>query len=430
MASGNYTVKIAGQEISGYESIDTDNTLDLNVNKASIIFPDLVTLNKAFAALGVNPIESDAQILRDNVLLWRGYVQDYERQVTYQREHRQYALTCISNKAYLNREAFRYPPNGVGGGKSPSYFNVIYGGGIAQSGATSQKSTLATSIFNDILNCQKGASGNPTSGAALTQGIVGPNNGDSDTPHVCLFLIRTTALMALAQLIDGSLWEARFNPNNTVDFQTQTGSLTSVKTFNEGENIVTIDDKYGVDQKINDVVVCGSGSASAVTSLTGGGNAISDNGISFEVDNSPPAGPRYTKIVNVSNICDLNLLNAYANALSKDLQFPLETITVEVTDLLPGVNWHLGDVVTLNSPTMGINGSTYRILKEKRKFGYQKGEEITLTLQSNSRMATISHTRVRALEFILNSQTGNQQLFANSVTQSPQQNPTSVSVTA
>lgn len=421
---------MGGQVITGYESIQTDNTLDLNVNKATVIFPDLVTLNKALTSVGVNPIEADVQILRDNVLLWRGYGQDYERQLTYQSQHRRYTLSCVSNKAYLNREAFRYPPNGVGGGKSPSYFNVIYGGGVAQNTATTQKSTLAPSVFNDVLNCQKGASGNPTSGGALTQGLVGPNNGQSVTPHVCLFLARTTALMALAQLIDGSLWEARFNPNNTVDFQTQTGSLSSVKTFNEGENIVSIDDKYGVDQKINDVIVAGSGSASAITSLTGGGDAISDNGISFEVDNSPESGPRYTKFVNVSNICDLNLLNAYANALSKDLQFSLETITLEVTDLLPSVNWHLGDMVTLNSPTLGINGLTYRILEEQRKFDSQNGEKITLTLQPNIRMATISHTRVRALEFILNSQTGNQQLFANSVTPSPQQNPTSVSVTA
>ncbi|MHB1907746.1 MAG: phage tail protein [Nitrososphaerales archaeon] len=413
------TIKIGGVEIPNWESFQTDNTLDLNVNNATIVFPDYKTMLLALQNVPNVGIEQDVQILRDGVIKWRGYSIEATKYIAEGSTNRQYALQCSNNKVYLSREAFRYPASGTGGGKSPSYFNVIYGGAVAStSSITSQKSTLATSIIQDILNCQK-------SPVLSLSNNVGPNNGQTETPHVCLYLIRTYALQALAQLIDGSLWECRFNADNTVDFQTQVGSLSSVKTFNEGENILQLSSAKSVQQKINDVIVSGAGSASAITSLTGGGNAISDNGISFEVDNSPSGGPRYTKFVNLSNITDLNLLNAYANALAKDLQYSLETISADVIDALNGVNWHLGDVVTINSSTLGISG-TYRVLEEKWNYDSSQGEQITLKLLPNIRMATIAHTKVRALEFILNSQTQNQQLFANSVTTSPQQNPTSI----
>ena len=290
--AGICTIKIGGVEVSNWESFQTDNTLDLNVNDASIVFPDYNTMVLALQNVPNGGIEQDVMILRDGVKKWRGYSIEVTKYLDSSSDDKRYEIKCSNNKIFLKREAFRYPANGTGGGKNPSYFNVIYGGAIANtSPITSQKSTLATSIIKDILNCQKSANLSLSSN-------VGPNNGQTETPHVCLYLIRTYALQALAQLIDGSLWECRFNADDSVDFQTQVGSLSSVKTFNEGENLLKLTSAYGIEQKINDVIVSGAGSANAITSLTGGGNAISDNGISFEVDNSPSGGPRYTKFVH------------------------------------------------------------------------------------------------------------------------------------
>jgi hypothetical protein len=416
--AGRYRVLVGGTELPGWESVSLDNSLDLTLNKATIVWPDLSTMNFALKQVG-EPVLADVLITRDGANLWRGlgwhrsrYLGPYSGGT-----HRRYQLQCMGNKKYLEREAFRYTNNGSEGGAG-TYFDVIYGGAQQSTGTlTGNGSTSASSILNDILACQKGP-------IKLTAGRVGPNAGRTVTPHVGLYLIRTYALQALAQLIDASLWETRFNADNTVDFQNQTGSLTSVKTFNEGENLLDLQEDYGADTMVNDVVVSGAGSAQPNPLNT----TISDSGINEEVDNSPANGPRITKFYNLSNIFDKTILETYATALAKDLQFSQFSYPIDVVDLLPGVNWHLGDVVTLNSPTLGIQSLQYRALKEQRSFDSTQHEQIKLTLLPNIHEASVAHTRLRALEYVLNSQTQNGQLFANTVNQQPQGYPTQVSL--
>lgn len=94
-----YEVKVGGTQIDDFVSLDFSQTLDLNVQPATITFPDFETLN------GVSGIGKDIQILRDNDIIWRGLGTAYQKMFDYTGA-KQYNLICKDSKIYLGRELF------------------------------------------------------------------------------------------------------------------------------------------------------------------------------------------------------------------------------------------------------------------------------------------------------------------------------------
>ncbi|MDG6995179.1 MAG: hypothetical protein JRN52_04575 [Nitrososphaerota archaeon] len=395
MTVGLYAIKINGVEYDNWKSFSTDETLDLNSNSGSIIFPDFEALdNTQF-------VNKDVQILRDGILCWRGVGMKYENILNAQ-GMRDWKLTLASNKIYLVREAFRK-------GGSLTY---AYGGTQTSYTTLSTQSTLCKDIFTDVLACQYSS--------VLTAGII---DSVTNYPHVTLLLARTTAMYAFQNLINASLWEVRFNADNTVDFQQKVGSQSSVFTFVEGMNIIDFKYQYGVDQFVNDPIVVGAGSAQGTFGV------VNDNQVVAEPTNNATSLANYgrwSKIYSFNNIYDINTLTAYANALQNDLQTPLYTLDLLVTVPVSGVPFKIGDVVSITSPSLGLNASQYRIIQIKRQYDASTGEQITLSVQPNARLVSLSHARLKSLEFILNSQTMNQQIFGNTINSNPTQIPQSV----
>ena len=389
MTVGNYTIKINGTEIDNWTKFQTQETLDLNDNRAAITFPDFAIENISF-------VNKDVEILRDGVLCWRGLGIKYENVLNAQNMF-DWNLTVQSNKIYISREAFRK-------GNSLVY---AYGGTQTSYQAVTTQSTLSKQVFLDILACQYNTH--------LTAGII---DSVSDYPHVTMLLARTTAMFALQSLVNSSLWEVRFNPDNAVDFRQRVGSQTPVYAFVEGMNLLDFKFQYGIDQFVNDPIVVGAGSASGTFGV------ISDNQVFAEPTNnaaSLASFERWSKIYSFNNIYDANTLTAYANALQNDLQNPLYTLNLLVTLPVSGVPFLIGDVVTVTSPTLGLTASQYRIISITRNYDASQGEQITLQVQPNARMVSLTHARLKYLEYILNSQTMNQQLFANTVNLNPSQ---------
>ncbi|MDG7000696.1 MAG: hypothetical protein JRN15_16500, partial [Nitrososphaerota archaeon] len=348
MTVGLYTIKISGVEYDNWKSFSTNETLDLNSNSGSIVFPDFEALDN------IQFVNKDVQILRDGALCWRGIGMKYENILNAQ-EMRDWKLTLASNKIYLTREAFRK-------GGSLSY---AYGGTQTSYTALSTQSTLCKDIFTDILACQYRS--------VLTAGII---DNVTNYPHVTLLLARTTAMYALQNLINASLWEVRFNPDNTVDFQQKVGSQTSVFSFVEGLNIIDFKYQYGVDQFVNDPIVVGAGSAQGTFGVVNDNQAVaepSNNATSLATYG------RWSKIYSFNNIYDINTLTAYANALQNDLQTPLYTLDLLVTVPVSGVPFKIGDVVSITSPSLGLTASQYRIIQIKRQYDASTGEQITLS---------------------------------------------------
>ncbi|MHB2036945.1 MAG: phage tail protein [Nitrososphaerales archaeon] len=395
MAVGNYVIKIGGTEYDNWKSFSTDETLDLNNNQGTITYPDFEPLKN------VGFVNQDVQILRDGVLCWRGIGMKYESVVN-QQNIRDWNLGLMSNKIYLTREAFRK-------GGSLVY---AYGGTQTSNTTLTTQATLCKQIFLDVLACQYTS--------ILSAGII---DVVTNYPHVTMLLARTTAMYALQNLINASLWETRFNPDNTVDFQQHVGSQTPVFSFVEGMNILDFKYQYGIDQFVNDSIVLGAGSA------TGTFGVVSDNQVVAEPTNnasSLASFGRWSKIYSFNNIYDVNTLTAYANALQVDLETPLYTLNLLVTIPVSGVPFKIGDVVSVTSQSLGLAASQYRIIEIKRQYDASSGEQITLSVQPNARLVSLTHARLKALEFILNSQTLNQQLFSNTVNGNPSQIPQSV----
>ena len=99
MASPKYKVLVGGTEIDDFVSLDFASSLDLNVQPATITFPDFETLN------GVSGIGKDIQIQRDNKIIWRGLGTSYQKMYDYTGA-KQYNLICKDSKIYLGRELF------------------------------------------------------------------------------------------------------------------------------------------------------------------------------------------------------------------------------------------------------------------------------------------------------------------------------------
>ena len=381
---GKYTVLIAGSEVDLWESIDFDSSLDLTVNKAVVTFPDSSDL------LAAEGIGQDIQILRDGVAIWRGI--GIKNQKIYDaRGKKQYNLECLSNKVYLQNEIFSHAGNYVveyGGSNSAT---VLYTA-PAMSLAASLGGVGSSSIFNDIM----------ATAPNLSLGIIGTTN----IPHACLVIARQTSMQVLSQLIAGTLWEARFNADNTVDFGSNSngtvGSPTSVFTFQEGQNIQKIEVDDGIDKLVNHVVVCGKGSASGYQ-------------VSYEASNSSSITTygTFTKIVNLPNCADTNLLQAYAQALLTDLSSTVTTATIQLADLSTGVPFRMGDYVTVNNSSFNLNGALFRVISEHRHLDSQQGEVVDVVLAQNYRMVDINHFKTKRLEAVLNTQLQAQQIFNN-----------------
>jgi hypothetical protein len=394
---GNYDLYIAGKKWSLYSSIQTDDTLDLNVNQATIIFPDFKTMFQS------NAINADIQIYRDGAICWRGIGVQYQS-VLNQQNQRDWQLTCKNNKIYLAREMFR--KNG-----SLAY---AYGGTVTAPAPFQTQNTQILSIMNDILACQY------TPILSL-----GKFDIVSNYPHVTMLLARTTAIFALQSLINASLWEARINPDNTVDFQQIVGSQKPVYTFIEGDSIIDFKFVYGIDQFVNDPVVAGKGSA------RGTFRNVQDQQVFAEPTNNSSSLAqfgRWSKSYNFSSVADINTLEAYANALQNDLQKPIYTLDLTVRVGVSGVPFRVGDVVTVTSPSLQIYNQSYRVIRIQRQFDSQNHEQLTISVQPNARLVSLTHARLKALTGILNSQTMNSQLFSNSVDQQPSQITNSVTV--
>ncbi len=375
-----YTLLIGGSEVDLWESIDFDNSLDLEVNKAAIQFPDSSDL------LSAEGLGQDIIIQRDGVAIWRGL--GVSNQKIYGLDgKKQYNLNCLSNKQYLQREIFQ---------KNGSYVAPYGGAGSGSSPPSTPNQTLATSILQDIMNSQYSAN--------LTQGKVGSVN----IPHVALYITRQTALQVLSQLIAGSLWEARVNTDNTVDFLPLVGSQSSVYTFQSDENLMKTEVDYGIDKLINNVIVCGGGSQS--------GQIVN---ASVENVSSVNQFGRWSKIVSLSNCLDPNMLQAYANALLDDLNSYVYTVNGQLADLSTGVPFRPGDYVTVNNSSFNLNNALFRFVSEHRHYDASEAEDVQVVLAQNYRMVNIAHFRLKALEFLLNSQLQNQQVFNNNFNQSP-----------
>ena len=385
---GKYTVFVSGVELDLWLSVDLKNSLDLTVNQATIQFPDSSSLT---ASEGVG---SDIQIKRDGVPIWNGLGVKYQKIYDSQGK-KQYNLVCSSNKIYLKNVIFQL--GGLGG---PTSFTL----GGAQASTTlpgTPTSTLATSLFNNILG--------------LTPSLFNGTVGSTNVPHACLTVARQTCLAVLGQLIAGTLWEARFNADNTLDFGSNSngtvGSLTSVYTFQEGLNMQKTEVDYGIDKLVNYVIVCGAGSVgSQITATASNSSSIAQFGT-------------FSKIITLSNCSDPNLLQAYANALVTDLSNQVYTVNCELVDFSTGVTFKMGDYVTVNNPSFGLNNAQFRIISEQRHYDAQVGEDVNVILAQNYRMVDVAHYKRLQLEAVLNTQMQNQQVFNNSFQSTPSTPP-------
>ncbi len=393
-----YSVLIAGSEVDFWESIDFANSLDLSVNKAEVQFPDSTAL------LAAEGVAQDIQILRDGVGIWRGLGVSNQK-IYDSKGKKQYNLNCLSNKIYLQKEIFQ---------KSGNYITT-YGGAQGSTNLITQPPlTSALSIFNDILASQ-------TSPVGLSAGALGSVN----IPHAALFITRQTAIQTLSQLIAASLWEARFNFNNTVDFGPNAGtnypgtvgSPASVFDFQEDENLMKTEVDFGIDKLVNQVIICGAGSGTAQQANT------ASNGINILAKNSASiaAYGAWSKIINLANCLDPTLLQAYANALLDDLSGQVYTVKSELADLSTGVPFRMGDYVSVDNASFDLNGALFRVVSEQRHYDSQQQEDVNVVLAQNYRMVNVAHFRLKRLEEILNSQLQNQQVFNNNFNQTPTQ---------
>ena len=266
-----------------------------------------------------------------------------------------------------------------------------------------EPSYAATTVTN---LAQTVTTGSSSSSNVLVQGAVGTSN----IPHAALIIIRQTAIQTLSQLISASLWEARVNPDNTVDFGSNSdgtvGRSTSVFTFQEGENLMKTEVDYGIDKLVNQVTICGNGTSAV--SASGQVSVTAKNTSSIATNGT------WSKILTLPNCVDQNLLQAYANALLDDLNSPIYTVNAQLADLSSGVPFTMGDTVTVNETSFGLNNALFRVISEHRHYDGQQGEVVNVVLAQNYRMVNVTHFKLKRLEDILNSQMQNQQVFNNS----------------
>jgi hypothetical protein len=360
-----------GINLPNYQSVTFEDALDgTRPTKAAITFPDF---KSATVGLGQPVI-----ITRDGYPIWQGL--GVNNEVTMDKNNkRQYVLNCYSNKIYLQREVFSKYFNFDSNGNALQNFVVSYGGAYQSlsnflpSGIV--QNTLATSIFQDILNTQYAP--------ILTPGKLG-----SGAPHVCgLVATRMKALDLLTQLIAGSTWESRFNPDNSVDFLPQVGVTNPSFDIIEGLNIVENGFKNTTDisKSCNYAVVCGGGTAS------GSGTNLLDSQIVAIAKDQPSIDQfgRWSIIENMANVTDSLMLQTYANALVADLKIPPQTCTVDIMESQKGINYRIGDAVLVTSPSFNIYEQIYRITDVKRTFDANNKEQITLSLAQNIRQLSV-----------------------------------------
>ncbi|MGI0085424.1 MAG: phage tail protein, partial [Nitrososphaerales archaeon] len=188
---------------------------------------------------------------------------------------------------------------------------------------------------------------------------------------------------------------------------------TSVYTVQADENAMKTEVDYGIDKLVNQVIICGAGSQA--------GQLINQ----LKVQNTPSitAFGAWSKIINLPNCADPNLLQAYANALLNDLGGNIYTVNAKLADLSTGVSFKMGDYVSVNNPSFNLNNALFRVVSEKRHYDAQQAEDVNVVLAQNYRMVNVTHFKLKRLEDILNSQLQNQQIFNNNFSQTPSQLP-------
>ena len=141
----DYSLYIAGKQILEFQSLDFESTLDLNVNSATIQFPDFDSLSAS------NPLGADVQIKRDNTLIWRGLGTGYQKMYD-STGSKQYNLLCKDTKIYLGRELFQ---------KGGNYYQV-YG----------SSQMISDTVLN---NCQSSSGWSDNPGGHFTSNSSSPS---------------------------------------------------------------------------------------------------------------------------------------------------------------------------------------------------------------------------------------------------------------
>ena len=382
-----------------WESIQFTNTLDMNVDQATIAFPD-ATIAKSF-------VGQVCRIYRDGVAKWSGLAASVDFKFRYDRQSYDWTLTCISNKVYFQREIFQKDSNFI-----VQYGGVTYNSNTSGATPPAPYSSLVIGILGDIMQCQNTP--------VLTLGA----NSTSNEPHINILAQTFDCLKFLTQVLQGTRWEVRFNPDDTVDLLPEVGNAANNFLFQEGMNILTSDYSFDISAMINYVVALGAGNGKAAG--TSGIVSTQIQKVAFNQSSINTYG-RWSKVVSFPNVTDGNLLQLYADALLADLDQPVQTLTLEVVDITPGASYYVADTVIVNNPKIGLSNQQFRIVKEQRQYDYNNGEQITLTLAQNFHMFTITHFRVQTLENLLNNFGNYAQTTTNTFTENPVALPPSTS---
>ncbi len=234
-------------------------------------------------------------------------------------------------------------------------------------------------------------------------------------------ITRQSSLSVLQTLLNASLWEARFNPDLTVDFGKQVGSQTPVYNFAEGSTLMVGDDSFGISGLVDRVVLCGAGSVNANGVVGAVQSTNGDNRINVSVDNATSQN-LYGTVEQDLQFREYLRQESSANLRASseaDLAQPLETTQIQVYDPNIGVKFFVGDYISLTSPTNGWINTSFRIMKKTVHFDSQGHEQVALNVAPTARMISFTHTRRKALEFILNSQTQNNSAALNSINETP-----------
>jgi hypothetical protein len=384
---------ITSNLLGEYESVTFTNSFDVSKpEQATFTFSDFASV--------VSGLGQDITIYRGNYPIWRGLGTKTDAKLN-KSSLKQYVLNCLSNKVYLDREPFSrvLGPNLT--------YDLLYGGGFQSSSnlfaSGSIPSTFATDIFRDILNAQ-------TPPRGLAPGAIN-SPSSAPVPHVCgIQVTRIKILALLQQLIAGSLWEARFNPDNTVDFQPSPspgsgfGNSKPTFTITEGLNTERFEYSLDISKMCNLAIVCGGGTGISQIVRT------ANNAASIKA-----MGGVWSTIKNLPNVTDPNLLQAYANALVNDLSYPIPTISADIVDYDPGVNFREGDAVIVNSPTFQFKNQIFRIIDITRTFDSSSYEKITVTLAQSVRQSNILQFLLDQVDIQAHNFHSQHKLLANSL---------------
>jgi len=213
--------------------------------------------------------------------------------------------------------------------------------------------------------------------------------------HVVTTMNNFSSLQAFQQMIQVSGLECRFNPDLSVDLQTQVGAdLSSTISFETSLNSGQTEWDYSIENIINRAVAAGSGSN---TPNNASGQVVET------VDNSASqsANGRWAHIYSFPNVFDPTLLTAYANAVINSMTSPTDTYKATVWDNYAGVAFQIGDTVNIADQVLG-DSNKYRIYSIHRHYDSSNGEVVDLVLIRNFTQINVANWKVQSLQAIMN----------------------------